>query len=112
MAADEHLVTSVDQLEALYGKPSDLARQGDRPHRAGLPQADRGRAVRRHRDQRPRGLDCSPKGDAAGFVRISTTDAAIPDRPGNNRLDGFSNILCDPRIALLFLIPAAARRCG
>jgi len=54
----------------------------------------------------PDGFDCSPKGDAAGFVRvIDDKTLAIPDRPGNNRLDGFRNILCDLRIALLFLIP-------
>ena len=54
----------------------------------------------------PEGLDCSPKGDPAGFVRIlDDKTLAIPDRPGNNRLDGFRNIVRDPRIALLFLIP-------
>ena len=54
----------------------------------------------------PEGLDCSPKGDAPGFVRIlDDKTLAIPDRPGNNRIDGFRNIVRDPRIALLFLIP-------
>jgi PPOX class probable FMN-dependent enzyme len=54
----------------------------------------------------PEGLDCSPKGDAPGFVRIlDDKTLAIPDRPGNNRIDGYRNILRDPRIALLFLIP-------
>ena len=54
----------------------------------------------------PEGLDCSPKGDPAGFVRIlDDKTIAIPDRPGNNRLDGFRNIIRDPRIAVLFLIP-------
>jgi uncharacterized protein len=51
----------------------------------------------------PEGLDCSPKGDAAGFVRIlDDKTLAIPDRPGNS----FRNIMRDPRIALLFLIPS------
>jgi PPOX class probable FMN-dependent enzyme len=54
----------------------------------------------------PEGLDCSPKGDAPGFVRILDEKTfAIPDRPGNNRIDGFRNIVRDPRIALLFMIP-------
>jgi uncharacterized protein len=54
----------------------------------------------------PEGLDCSPKGDAPGFVRIlDDKTLAIPDRPGNNRIDSFRNIMRDPRIALLFLIP-------
>ena len=54
----------------------------------------------------PEGFDCSPKGDAPGFVHIlDDKTLAIPDRPGNNRLDSFENILRDPRVALLFLIP-------
>jgi PPOX class probable FMN-dependent enzyme len=54
----------------------------------------------------PEGLDCSPKGDPRGFVHIlDDKTLAIPDRPGNNRIDGFRNIVRDPRIALLFLIP-------
>ena len=54
----------------------------------------------------PDGLDCSPKGDPAGFVHVlDEKTLAIPDRPGNNRIDGFRNIVRDPRIALLFLIP-------
>ncbi len=60
----------------------------------------------RSRPAVPEGFDCSPKGDAPGFVRIlDDKTLAIPDRPGNNRLDGFRNIVRDPRIGLLFLIP-------
>lgn len=52
-------------------------------------------------------LDLSPKGDPAGFVTVeSDTSLLIPDRPGNNRLDGLMNILTSPQIALLFLIPS------
>jgi len=54
-------------------------------------------------------LDVSPKGDPAGFVKVvSDTELLIPDRPGNNRLDGLMNILVNPSIALLFLIPTVA----
>jgi PPOX class probable FMN-dependent enzyme len=54
------------------------------------------------------GLDCSPKGDAMGFVRILDAHTlAIPDRPGNNRIDTLRNLVQDPRIALLFLVPGA-----
>jgi PPOX class probable FMN-dependent enzyme len=57
----------------------------------------------------PSGLDCSPKGDAPGFVRIVDDNTLmIPDRPGNNRLDGFKNLMSDPRIALLFMIPGCS----
>jgi uncharacterized protein len=52
------------------------------------------------------GLDCSPKGDPAGFVRIIDAHTlAIPDRPGNNRIDTLRNLLQDPRVGLLFLVP-------
>ncbi|MFK7997414.1 MAG: pyridoxamine 5'-phosphate oxidase family protein [Granulosicoccus sp.] len=52
------------------------------------------------------GLDCSPRGDKAGFVHIlDSRTVALPDRRGNNRLDTLRNVLQDPRIALLFLIP-------
>ena len=54
----------------------------------------------------PEGLDCSPKGDAAGFVGIiDERTLAIPDRPGNNRIDNLRNIVRDPRVSLLFIIP-------
>ncbi|MFI7637604.1 pyridoxamine 5'-phosphate oxidase family protein [Nonomuraea sp. NPDC049400] len=50
--------------------------------------------------------DVSPKGDPAGFVHvIDDTTIAIPDRPGNRRADGFLNILKNPRVGLIFLIP-------
>jgi hypothetical protein len=54
----------------------------------------------------PGGLDCSPRGDPAGFVRVVDEHTLlIPDRRGNNRLDTIRNLVADPRIALLFLIP-------
>lgn len=52
------------------------------------------------------GLDLSPRGDAAGFVRVHDEKTLLlPDRRGNNRIDSLRNILHDPRVALLFLIP-------
>jgi hypothetical protein len=54
----------------------------------------------------PEGLDCSPRGDPPGFVRVADEHTLlIPDRRGNNRIDSLRNLLTDPRIALLFLIP-------
>lgn len=54
----------------------------------------------------PGGLDCSPRGDSAGFVKVlNDRTLAMPDRRGNNRLDTLRNIVVDPRVALLFLIP-------
>lgn len=50
--------------------------------------------------------DVSPRGDPAGFVKVlDDTTLAIPDRPGNNRLDTLSNILANPNVGLLFLVP-------
>lgn len=51
-------------------------------------------------------LDVSPRGDPSGFVNVlSDTLIAIPDRPGNKRVDTFHNILKDPRVSLIFFVP-------
>ena len=56
----------------------------------------------------PEGLDCSPRGDLPGFIRVhDETTLMMPDRRGNNRVDSLRNIVRDPRIALLFLIPGS-----
>jgi len=55
----------------------------------------------------PGGLDCSPKGDGPGFVRVLDDNTlAIPDRPGNNRIDTLRNLVVDARLALLFFVPS------
>jgi predicted pyridoxine 5'-phosphate oxidase superfamily flavin-nucleotide-binding protein len=53
------------------------------------------------------GLDCSPKGDAPGFVRVlrDGTALAIPDRPGNNRLDTMTNLCSGRAVGLIFFVP-------
>ncbi|MEO0679087.1 MAG: pyridoxamine 5'-phosphate oxidase family protein [Pseudomonadota bacterium] len=54
----------------------------------------------------PGGADVSPRGDPPGFVRaLDDRTLLLPDRVGNNRLDGMANLLADPRIGLLFLVP-------
>ena len=103
----DHLVTTMEQLEALYGErmPTSIIKEIDyiSDGYRKLIEAAPFVAVT---TAGPEGLDCSPKGDAPGFVRIlDDKTLAIPDRPGNNRLDGFRNIVRDPRIALQFLIP-------
>ena len=107
MGASEHLIKTMAQLEALYGEKMPAAVIKEIDHINGsyrkLIEAAPFVAVA---TSGPEGLDCSPKGDARGFVRILDDKMlAIPDRPGNNRIDGFRNIMRDPRIALLFLIP-------
>jgi len=107
MSAREHLVTSMEQLQSLYGErmPASVIKEIDHinAHYRALIEAAPFVAIA---TCGPEGLDCSPKGDPAGFIRIlDDKTLAIPDRPGNNRIDGFRNIVRDPRIALLFLIP-------
>jgi PPOX class probable FMN-dependent enzyme len=54
----------------------------------------------------PEGLDASPRGDPAPLVRVlDERTILLPERNGNNRADGLRNLLADPRIALIFLIP-------
>lgn len=53
-----------------------------------------------------RGVDCSPRGDLPGFVRVRDDHTLeLPDRRGNNRLDSLRNIIADPRVGLMFLVP-------
>src|SRR6266705_4833136 len=57
----------------------------------------------------PGGLDCSPRGDPKGFVRVlDDKTVVVPDRRGNNRIDSLRNLIHDPRVALLFLIPGVS----
>ena len=52
------------------------------------------------------GVDCSPRGDPPGFVRVAAPDCIqIPDRRGNNRLDSMRNIVVNPNVGIIFLIP-------
>jgi hypothetical protein len=107
MSANEHLVTTLEELEALYGEPfgPSVVKEIDHiaPAYRKLIEAAPFVAVA---TGGPEGFDCSPKGDAPGFVRIlDARTLAIPDRPGNNRIDGFRNIIRNPHLALLFLIP-------
>ena len=107
MGYRDHLITNMEQLQALYGEKMGASVVKEIDHIRGayrrLIEAAPFVAIA---TSGPEGLDCSPKGDPAGFVHIlDEKTLAIPDRPGNNRIDGFRNIVRDPRIALLFLIP-------
>ncbi len=51
-------------------------------------------------------VDASPRGDAPGFVlAVSDTTLLLPDRPGNNRVDSFANVLANPGVGLIFFVP-------
>lgn len=107
MGANGHTITSVEQLEALYGRASGPAVAKEIDYiSSGYRKLIEAAPFVAIATGGPEGLDCSPKGDAPGFVHIlDERTLALPDRPGNNRIDGFRNILRNPHIALLFLIP-------
>jgi PPOX class probable FMN-dependent enzyme len=103
------IITSLEQLEALYGLPQNTstAKEVDRitPHYRAFIEASPFAVLA---TSGPEGLDCSPRGDRAGFVRIhDERTLMLPDRRGNNRTDSLRNIIRDPRAALLFLIPGS-----
>jgi PPOX class probable FMN-dependent enzyme len=105
--SDEHRVTDVAALERLYGKPTGaaVAKEIDHLH----PHYQRMIAASPFvvlATTGPDGVDTSPRGDAPGFVAVADEKTLLlPDRPGNNRIDSLRNILADPHVALLFLIP-------
>ncbi len=100
-------VTTIEQLEAIYGRPAEAAIVKE----TGTITPDYARYIEASpfamlATAGPDGLDCSPRGDRPGFVRIADPKTLmLPDRHGNNRIDSLRNILADPRVALLFLIP-------
>jgi hypothetical protein len=106
-----HRITTVEQLEALYGNPVGAAviKEIDTisaHYRAFIEKAPFVVVA----TSGPEGLDCSPRGDPAGFVRVRDAKTVlIPDRRGNNRIDTLRNLIADPRISLLFLIPGVGR---
>lgn len=102
-----HRITTEAQLDALYGAPvpASLAKEIDyisEHYRAFIEKAPFVVVA----TCGPEGLDCSPRGDPPGFVRVlDEKTVLIPDRRGNNRIDTLRNLVRDPRISLLFLIP-------
>ena len=106
----DHLVTTTEQLEQHYGEvfPPAIAKEIDHinAHYRAFIEAAPFFALA---TSGPDGLDCSPRGDPAGFVRgHDEKTLLIPDRRGNNRIDSLRNLVHDPRVALLFLIPGCS----
>ena len=100
-------ITDLDELLALYGKSPEGAITKEQPvigeHYRALIEASPFCSLA---TVGPEGLDCTPRGDDPGFVKvIDEHTLEMPDRKGNNRLDSLRNIISDPRVALLFLIP-------
>lgn len=104
---DEHAIDTLQCLEALLGQPSDASLSKEVPcvhptYRAMIEAAPFAVLA----TSGPGGLDASPRGDPPGFVQLlDDKTLLLPERRGNNRADSLRNILTDPRVALLFLIP-------
>ncbi len=103
------VVSTVAELKAIYGEPGEtsLVKELDHviPEYAAFIEASPFVALATAGDG---GLDCSPRGDMAGFVRIADPKTLMmPDRLGNNRIDSLSNIVTDPRVGLLFVVPGS-----
>ena len=102
-----HVIRDVAALEAIYGTPMRAAVAKEvnylHPHYCAFIEQAPFVALATSGQG---GLDVTPRGDPAGFVEIADTRTLLlPDRRGNNRIDSLRNLVEDPRIALLFLIP-------
>jgi PPOX class probable FMN-dependent enzyme len=104
---DDHRVTTLDALEAHYDKPNGPSIVKEIDHiNADYRKFIEAAPFFALATSGPEGLDCSPRGDAPGFVRVQDEKTLlIPDRRGNNRIDSLRNIISGPRVTLLFLIP-------
>ena len=104
------VVTSADELRAMIGEPSEIAIKkqvatidvhcrefiGRSPFVLLATSDAAGRC------------DVSPKGDAPGFVQLlDDRTLLIPDRPGNNRIDGMKNLLVNPKVGIIFMVPGS-----
>lgn len=101
------IINSLAELEALYGVPQETSTVKEidyispeyRAYIEASPFVTLATAG-------PEGLDCSPRGDRSGCVRVADEKTLLlPDRRGNNRIDSLRNIVGDPRVGLLFLLP-------
>ncbi|MBL8837196.1 MAG: pyridoxamine 5'-phosphate oxidase family protein [Alphaproteobacteria bacterium] len=107
MEGQQHAVTDAATLERIYGPPveASIVKEVDRIHplyRAFIEAAPFAVLA----TSGPDGLDASPRGDGPGFVVVADDRTLLlPDRRGNNRIDSLRNIVADPRVALLFLVP-------
>ena len=101
------MLNTLADLEAHYGTPNERSLRKEIDH----VNADYRRFIESSpfvvlATGGPEGLDCSPRGDAPGFVRIvDERTLALPDRPGNNRVDSLRNVIASAQVALLFVVP-------
>ena len=103
----DHIIRDLPALEALYGTVNDVSALKEitylHPHYAAFIKASPFAVLATAGEH---GLDASPRGDPPGFVEIvDDKTLLIADRRGNNRIDSLRNILANPRVALLFMVP-------
>ena len=103
----KNTISTIEALEAIYGEPlpQSLVKEIDyiSDHYRSFIEKSPFMVLASVAEE---GLDCSPRGDPAGFVRVvDEKTVMIPDRRGNNRIDTLRNIVRDPRVSLLFLVP-------
>jgi PPOX class probable FMN-dependent enzyme len=104
---DHHTIRDLAALQALYGEVNEVSSLKEitylHPHYAAFVKASPFAVLA---TAGPHGLDASPRGDAPGFVEIVDEHTLLlADRRGNNRIDSLRNILSNPQVALLFLVP-------
>ena len=102
-----NMVSTIAELEAIYGEPmaQSLVKEIDyiSDHYRAFIEKSPFMVLASVAEE---GLDCSPRGDPVGFVRVvDKKTVMIPDRRGNNRIDTLRNLVRDPRVSLLFLVP-------
>jgi PPOX class probable FMN-dependent enzyme len=103
-----HLITDEAELREIIGTPTEnvLLKLTDRVNELTAQFIERSPFVCVATADPEGGVDVSPRGDPAGFVRVlDERTLLVPERPGNRIADTLRNLLADPRIALLFLIP-------
>jgi uncharacterized protein len=106
-AAEPHIISTLEQLNGLYDQVAEASIAKElpviHPHYQTLIEASPFAVLATVGAD---ALDVSPRGDPPGFVHVQDpTTLLLPERRGNNRADSLRNILGDPRVALLFLIP-------
>ncbi|MBL8596481.1 MAG: pyridoxamine 5'-phosphate oxidase family protein [Devosia sp.] len=103
----DHIIHDLAALEALYGEVNEVSALKEigylHPHYAAFIEASPFAVLATAGEHGP---DASPRGDATGFVEIvDDRTLLMADRRGNNRIDSLRNILANPQVALLFLVP-------
>ena len=107
--ADDHPITTLDELVAVVGEPNDVAahKVQTRIHDLHRQWLEASPFCVLATSDAEGNLDASPKGDPAGQLVhvIDEVTIAIAERPGNRRVDGYKNVLSNPHVGLLFLVP-------